>query len=514
MGNHINSSTYALLSFVSPAYTPFSAQAVRFDPANDLGEGKLRAQVIAHQNGRKGRLICVIGSDIDGYAAAAKLHDEQITARTQGIPYYRAAVPHDGVDWFGTIFTSSETFTIPQDIWDEAALRQGTPQQTPWSNHAVGSTPGTYKGPNDGNGTGPWGTTQHNGHPGWEGDIWELLNNHILEATYGGDGVVVVSSLLVMGKEIRLRWQNDRYGFAPHTPWPVQYDNGMYDPSPPFSSWGHQREFPYTGGVNGYALEAASHAVLNSHPSFMFDWTLNGAITGVRHIAKGRDSTGNSFCYLKEEAGTTTLLLTKDIADINAFGTHNRTAMNGVSPGTNLDGVPRGAVYGPDGKVLVSTFDNGSSKLYLVSVDGASAPSGLSAIFSSGGHEAIDVMKYGQTAGEWAFASKNVVSTIPLNGGLGSDQIRMTLGADETIVDIAEGADGWVVVSVKIKGDRSVRVRTASSDWSTIVEPENVDPELIALVPLDINYDYDTGEWVAASGAGVTSTAPNLTSWE
>jgi hypothetical protein len=302
MGHHINQSTYALLSFVSPAYTPLSGQAVRFDPANDIAAGRIRAQVIAHENGRKGRLICTIGSDIDGYAAAAHQHDRDLYFAQHGnypthgagngslppgetdggTPWYRTTVPHDGVDWVGTIYNSADTFTIPQAIWDEAALRQGTPQQTPWSNHAVGSTPGTFKGPNDGNGTGPWGTTQHDGHPGWEGDILDILSNIILDAVYGGDGVVSVASLLVAGKEIRLRWQNDSYGFAPHTPWPVQYSNGHYDPAPPFNSWSRQREFPYTGGgSSGYPLEAASYMVPVSE---QLVYPVSGLLAANKHM--------------------------------------------------------------------------------------------------------------------------------------------------------------------------------------------------------------------------------------
>jgi hypothetical protein len=94
----------------------------------------------------------------------------------------------------------------------------------------------------------------------------------------------------------------------------------------------------------------------------------------------------------------------------------------------------------------------------------------------------------------------------------GSPTERLDLGVSgETIIDIASSPYGYAIISRK--ADFTFDLRVVSADWVTIKAGGDIAPVLSDINPVELNYNYNIGMWVASGADGTVVTTADINNW-
>jgi len=251
-----------------------------------------------------------------------------------------------------------------------------------------------------------------------------------------------------------------------------------------------------------------SSGITDSEP-----WTFNGQLRGIVKVAEGRDADGNdSYAFLKKEVAdnSTSLYFATDIADFDTY-TKYASDVSGIS------GSPCDIAYGKNGEIAVGTMTG----VYIISVGTASVPQSYTLAVNGAG-DLVTGLKYGITGDEWAFGTASggigglysfAWPDIGADADLPSPRVNLETdaGVGARVIDIAEGSDGWMVIST-VPGV-ATKLVYCSNDWSTVKLEANIAAFLKDADTWGINYDYNLDMWFAGKADGSAISTSDINTW-
>jgi hypothetical protein len=237
------------------------------------------------------------------------------------------------------------------------------------------------------------------------------------------------------------------------------------------------------------------------------DWTFGNQLTSIVNITSGVDAAGNpsNFLLKAESDKSTTFYSSSDLTDFAEFKERKKAA-------TAIDGIGRTAIFGGPGVVALGTS---TGRLYEIPVAADSEPGVPSLLFADPEGEPINVIHHGKIAGEWVFADEGgKIKTIPVGGGVSPTE-RLDLNAvvspGAEVVDLATGP--YMTAVISRKDDFTFDLKIVSADWSVIKSGGDIAPVLSDINPVELNYNYNIGMWVASGADGTVVTTADINNW-
>lgn len=228
-------------------------------------------------------------------------------------------------------------------------------------------------------------------------------------------------------------------------------------------------------------------------------WNHNGNLSNIACFESGKDFTGsNSYVFLKNDNGSTTIYLTSDLNNWNLFNEHK-------SSETGVSGAPISCASARDGlfffctdssKVYALTVGENSDSYNVIELAGSHE---LSAVRTDGHEQLIMCYKNGKIKTRNGTATGNIITE--------RADLSEEYSSGHYPIDVSKSDDGWVVISY----DSSHQFHTmiASSDWSEIYKGPKINTPLIAS---EVNFYSEEGLWKISDGQTVSATS-NLSDW-
>ena len=230
-----------------------------------------------------------------------------------------------------------------------------------------------------------------------------------------------------------------------------------------------------------------------------YQWHHNNKLSDVVQYIFGTDLSGErSHMYLTNKNGYTKLYITKDLEAWSAFSAYDHND-------SSIEGAPVNAAYGPDGKVLLATS---TGCLYLIELDGDSAPISYTKVHDNGG-TSINRVHYAQTPNSWVIEYGETIYTMPVEGGTLLSRMSIPSGAKVTDISAGEGSYAFVVR----KADYSFTTYVVLPNWASIHNEEQMRAVFTAIGGTNIDYYYNLDKWIMADDEENVIMTDDIATW-